>query len=70
LVELYQRSLKETNNAKRSYEAHFNDEIKEATTSGIIPSNPEMPKMTDNDNMDMENTVVKYNLNDVFEDLK
>jgi hypothetical protein len=28
LVELYQKSLKESNNNKRSYEAHFNDVTK------------------------------------------
>jgi hypothetical protein len=70
LVELYQRSLKESNNIKRSYEAHFNYVTKEAITSGIIPSNPEMPNLMDNDDMDMENTIVKYNSNDVFGDLK
>jgi hypothetical protein len=70
LVELYQRSLKESNNAKRLYESHFNDETKEATTLGIIPSDPEMPKMTDNGDMDMENMIMKYNSNDVFGDLK
>jgi hypothetical protein len=70
LVELYQRSLKESNNAKRLYEAHFNDETKEAITLGTIPSNSEMLKLTDNDDMDMENTIVEYNSNDVFGDLK
>jgi hypothetical protein len=70
LVELYQRSLKESNNNKRSYEAHFNDVSKEATTSGTIPSNPKMPKLTDNDDIDMENTIMEYNSNDVFGDLK
>jgi hypothetical protein len=70
LVELYQRSLKESNNTKRSYEAHFNNETKEVTTSETIPSNPEMSKMTKNDDMDMENMIVKYNSNDVFGDLK
>jgi hypothetical protein len=70
LVELYQRSLKESNNIKRSYEAHFNDETKEATTSRAIPSNLELPKMMKNDNMDMENMILKYNSNDVFRDLK
>jgi hypothetical protein len=70
LVELCQRSLKKSNNAKRSYDAHFNDETKEATSSGTIPSNPEMPKMTDNDDMDMENTIIEYNSSDVFGDLK
>jgi hypothetical protein len=67
---LYQRSLKESNNDKRSYEAHFNDKTKEATTSGTIPSNPELPKVMDNDDMDMENMIVEYNSNDVFGDLK
>jgi hypothetical protein len=70
LVELYQRSLKESNNATRSYEAHFNDKTKEATTSGTIPLNPEIPKMIDNDDMDMENMIVEYNSNYVFGDIK
>jgi hypothetical protein len=70
LVELYQRSLKESNNTKRSYEFHFNDETKEATTLGTIPSNPDMPKLTDNDDMDMQNTIMEYNSNDVFRDFK
>jgi hypothetical protein len=43
---------------------------KEATTLGTIPSNPEMPKLTDNDDMDIENMIMKYNFNDVFGDLK
>jgi hypothetical protein len=70
LVELYQTSLKESNNTKRSYEAHFNNETKEVTTSGTIPSNPEMPKLIDNDDMDMEKMIMKYNSNKVFGDLK
>jgi hypothetical protein len=70
LDELYQRSLKESNNTKRLYEVHFNNETKEATTSGTIPSNPKMPKLTDNDDVDMENMIVEYNSNDVFGDLK
>jgi hypothetical protein len=70
LVELYQKSIKESNNNKRSYETHFNDMTKEASTSGTIPSNREMPKMTDTDDMDMENMIVEYHSNDVFGDLK
>jgi hypothetical protein len=70
LVELYQKSLKESNNNKRSYEAHFNDMTKEATTSGTMPTNPKMPKLMDNDDMDMENMIMEYNSNDVFGDLK
>jgi hypothetical protein len=70
LVELYQKSLKEFNNNKRSYKANFNDVTKETTTSRIISSNPKMPKLTNNDNMDIENTIVEYNSNYVFRDLK
>jgi hypothetical protein len=64
------KSLKESNNNKRLYEAHFNDMTKEASTLGAIPSNPKMPKVTDIDDMDMENTIVEYHSNDVFGDLK
>jgi hypothetical protein len=46
------------------------DETKEATTSKIIPSNPKMPNIIDNDNMDMKNTIMEYNSNDVFGDIK
>jgi hypothetical protein len=42
LVELYQKSLKEANGAKRSYEAHFNDVFKEVTTSGTKVEDPEI----------------------------
>jgi hypothetical protein len=70
LVELYQKSLKESNNNKRSYEAHFNNMTKEASTSGTIPLNPEMPKLMDTDDMDMENTIVEYHSNYVYGDLK
>jgi hypothetical protein len=70
LVQLYQKSLKESNNNKRSYEAHFNDMTKEASTSKTIPLNPKMRKKTDNDNIDMENTIVVYHSKDVFGDLK
>jgi hypothetical protein len=42
----------------------------EATTSGTISSNPKMPKLMNTDDMDIENTIVKYNPNDVFGDLK
>jgi hypothetical protein len=60
LIELYQKSLNESNNNKKSYEAYFNDMIKETSTSETIPLNPEMPKMTDTDDMDMENTIMEY----------
>jgi hypothetical protein len=37
-----------------------------SVTQGVT----EMPKLTDNDDMGIENTIVKYNSNDVFGDLK
>jgi hypothetical protein len=43
---------------------------KEASTLGTILSSPEMPKETDTDDMDMENTIVEYHSNDVYGDLK
>jgi hypothetical protein len=43
---------------------------KEDSTSRTTPSNPEMPKETDTDDMDLENTIVKYHSNNVFGDLK
>jgi hypothetical protein len=70
LVELYQKSSKESNNNKSSYEAHFNNTTKETSTSETIPSNPEMPKVTNTDDMDMENTIMEYHSNNVFGDLK
>jgi hypothetical protein len=70
LVELYQKSVKKSNKNKRSYESHFNDMTKEVSTSGIIPSSPEMTKLMDTDDMDMENTIVEYNSNNVYGDLK
>jgi hypothetical protein len=70
MVELYQKFLKESNNNKRSYESHFNNMTKKATTSGTMLSNLKMPKLMDNDDMDMENMIMEYNSNDVFGDLK
>jgi hypothetical protein len=70
LVQIYQKSLKESNNNKRSYESHFNDMTNEASTLGTIHSSPKMSKVTDTDDMDMENTVVEYHSNDVFGGLK
>jgi hypothetical protein len=69
LVELYQKSLKEANEAKRSYEAHFNDVSKEATTSRTKVEDLEISRMMDKEDMDLENTIIEYNSNDVFGDL-
>jgi hypothetical protein len=69
LVELYQKSLKKANGAKRSYKAHFNDVSKEATISGTKVEGPKILRMTDKEGMDLENTIIEYNSNDVFGDL-
>jgi hypothetical protein len=70
LVELYKKSLKESNNNKRLYEVHFNDMTNEASTSRTLPSNLEMPKLTDTDDMDLEKMIMEYHSNDVYGDLK
>jgi hypothetical protein len=43
---------------------------KEASTLGTILLNPEMPKETDTDDMDMESTIVEYHSNDMYGELK
>jgi hypothetical protein len=57
------------NGAKRSYEAHFDDVSKEATTSGTKVEDTKIPRMTGKEDMDLENTIVEYIVNDVFGDL-
>jgi hypothetical protein len=69
LVELYQKSLKEANGAKILYETHFNDVSKETTASGTKEEDPKIPRTINKEDIDMENTIVKYNSNDVFRDL-
>jgi hypothetical protein len=66
LVELYQKSLKEVNEAKRLYKTHFNDVSKVATTLETKVEDPKIPRMMNKEDMDLENTIVKYNSNDVF----
>jgi hypothetical protein len=66
LIALYQKFLKNVRKVKRSYETYFNDKSNEVTTSGKIPEEVDMPNLTVADYMDMENTIIEYNLNDVF----
>jgi hypothetical protein len=66
LVDLYQKSLKDIGKGKIAYEIHFNVESNETTTSGKIHQKVGMPNLMVAAYMDMENTIVKYNLNDVF----
>jgi hypothetical protein len=68
LVDLYQKSLKETGKAKGSYEAHFNVASDEATTSGMRPNEVAKPNPSIDDYIDRENINVEYNLNNMFED--
>jgi hypothetical protein len=63
---LYQKSLQDARKAKGSHEAHFNDKSNKATTSGKITEEVEIPNLTVENYMDMENTIVEYNSNDVF----
>jgi hypothetical protein len=66
LVDLYQKSLNNLKKAKGSYEAQFNDKSNEATTSGEIPEEVDMPNLTVSNYIDMENTAIEYYSNDVF----
>jgi hypothetical protein len=61
LVDLYQKSLKEAEKAKGSYEAHFNATSNEATTSGKRPGEGLKPSLTVDDYIDGENMIVEYN---------
>jgi hypothetical protein len=63
---LYQKSLKDVRKAKGLYEAHFNDESNEATTSRKIHDEVEIPNLTIVEYIDMEDTLIEYYLNDVF----
>jgi hypothetical protein len=68
LVDLYQKSLKEAEKVKWSYEAHFNAATDEATTSGKRPDEAAKTSLTAHDYINGENMVVEYNSNDVFGD--
>jgi hypothetical protein len=68
LVNLYQKSLKDAK-GKRAYETHFFEEEKEANTSGSTPTELQKPTLMA-DYLDREKTIIEYNSNDVFRDLK
>jgi hypothetical protein len=77
LVALYQKSLgkdKKIQGSRYGYEAHFSiptNSTFEAGCSSKDPQNPgtDEPTLTVDDYMDSGNTMVKYNLNDMFGDL-
>jgi hypothetical protein len=60
------KSLKDPEKAKGSYETPFNNKSNEATTSGKIHEKIEMPNLMVADYIDMKNTIVEYNSDDVF----
>jgi hypothetical protein len=68
LFDLYQKSLKEVEKARGSYEAHFNATSDKAITSGKSPDEAAKPSLMVEDYIDGENMIVEYNPNDVFED--
>jgi hypothetical protein len=68
LVDLYQKSLKETGKTKGLYEVHFNAAFDEATTSAKRPDEAAKPSLSTDDYIDGENLIVEYNSNDMFGD--
>jgi hypothetical protein len=68
LVNLYQKSLKETGKAKGLYDAHFNATSNEATTSGKHPNEATKPSPLIDDYIDGDNMIIEYNSNDMFGD--
>jgi hypothetical protein len=68
LVGLYQKSLKEAEKDKGSFETHFNTTSDEATTLGKRPDEAAKPSLTVKNYIDRENMIIEYNSNDVFGD--
>jgi hypothetical protein len=77
LVDLYQKSLGKDNKSQGSrsrYEAHFSiptNSTFEASCSSKDPQNPstDEPTLKVDNYMDSDNTMMKYNSNDMFGDL-
>jgi hypothetical protein len=68
LVDLYQKSLKEAEKAKGSYEAHFNATSDEAITLCKRPEEAAKPSPSTDDYINGENMIIEYNSNDMFGD--
>jgi hypothetical protein len=66
LIDLYQKSPKETGKVEGSYEAHFNTASDETTTSGMRPDEAAKPNPLTDVYIDGENMIVEYNSNDMF----
>jgi hypothetical protein len=58
LADLCQKSLKEANKVKESYETQFNVEFKEATTWVTTPLETKMPSLMADDYMDTKNMII------------
>jgi hypothetical protein len=58
LADLCQKSLKEANKVKESYETQFNVEFKEATTWVTAPLETKMPSLMADDYMDTKNMII------------
>jgi hypothetical protein len=77
LVALYQKSLEKDKRVQGSgagYEAHFSILTNSMFEVGCLskgPQNPstDEPALNVDDYMDSDNTMVEYNLNDMFDDL-
>jgi hypothetical protein len=68
LVDLYQKSHKEDEKAKGSYEAHFNTASDEATILGKRRDEAAKPSLIVKDYIDRENMTIEYISNDMFRD--
>jgi hypothetical protein len=64
---LYQKSLKETEKTKGSYEAHFNATSDEATTLSKRLDEAAKPSPSTDNYIDREAMIIEYNSNDMFE---
>jgi hypothetical protein len=76
-VALYQKFLgkdKKVQDSGSGYEAHFSIPTNSTFEAGCSSKDPQNlstdePTLTVDDYMDSDNTMVEYNLNDIFDDL-
>jgi hypothetical protein len=77
LVALYQKSLKKNKRVQglgAGYEAYFSIPMNSTFEAGCLSKDPQNPSTDEpmlnvDDYMDSDNTMVEYNLNDMFDDL-
>jgi hypothetical protein len=76
-VALYQKSLRKDKRVQGSgtgYEAHFSITTNSTFKAGCLSKDPQNPSTNEpmlnvDDYKDLDNTMVEYNLNDMFDDL-